>query len=167
MNNSLFAESVQVCSAIAPVNLATAANTGDWFSLANYRRLVFILHKSAGTAGEDPTITLQQATDNSGTGAKALNVTRYHKKQGAALTAIGQYTAVTMSAGNTITNDTLAEEQAIYIVEIDCADLDVANSFLFVQASIADVGSSSQIGGVLALLLDPRYGGGSLPSALS
>jgi hypothetical protein len=171
----MITELMQFASGFVPVNLATAANTGDWFSLANYGRIAFLFHKGAGTAGEDPVITIQQATAAAGTGAKALNVTRVDTKQGADLAAIGTFTVSTSASPatndtfstNTWTNSTLAEEQAIVVIEFRAQDLDVNNGFYFVQASIADVGTNSQIGSLQAILYEPRYPQQVLPSALA
>lgn len=166
MLNAKFWEMVNVCSGFVPVDMQAAANNGDWVNLANYAKLVIVLFKAAGTAGDDPTLTIKQATDASGTGAKALNFTKAAIKQGT-LTAVADYTAISQAAGNTYTNDTLAESQAILIVDIDNKDLDVANGFKFVQASVADVGGNAQLGCCLYFLIDARYAGASLPSGIA
>jgi hypothetical protein len=153
----LFAEEAQLAAGFVPVNLATAANDGDWVSLKNYRHLAVIVFKGAGTAGEDPTITMEQATAVAGTSAKALLFTTLYVKQGADLFAIGTFTKVIQAAAATYTNGTLAEEQAILVIEFNAEDLDVEGGFDCVRARIADVGTSSQIGGILYLLSGPRY----------
>ena len=63
-----FLEKCQIVSGFVPVNLATAVNTGDYVSLKNYGRCAVVFFAAAGTAGDDPTITLTQAQDVSGTG---------------------------------------------------------------------------------------------------
>lgn len=154
--NALFAEQFQVASGFVPVNLATASNPGDWISMKTLERLVIIFFAAAGTAGDDPTITLEQATAVAGTSAKALNFTRIDRKQGSDLLTIGTYTTTTQSAGNTYTNDTSAEEQKIWIVEVKAEDLDVDNGFDCVRATISDVGSNAQLGAMLYIGA-PRY----------
>jgi hypothetical protein len=173
--NCFLTEIMQFASGFVPVNLATAANTGDWISLANFDRVAILFHKGVGTAGEDPVITIQQATAAAGTNAKALNVTRVDKKQGADLTAIGQFTVSTSASPatndtfstNTWTNSTLAEEQAIVLIHFRAQDLDVNNGFYFIQASIADVGTNSQIGGIMVIPYGARYPQQALPSVLA
>lgn len=160
-------EFMQIAGCIVPVNLATAANAGDWVSMADFDRIAIVIFKGVGTAGEDPTITLQQATDASGTGAKALNFVRVDVKQGALLTAIGEFTTTIQTAANTYTNATLAETQAIIVIDVMASDLDVNNSFKFIQASIADVGTDSQIGCGLYLAYGCRYQSKTLPSVLA
>ena len=154
----LFAEEAQLAAGFVPVNMATGANDGDWVSMKHYRHLAIILFKGAGVAGEDPTITLEQATAVAGTSAKALAaITAVYIKQGADLFAIGTFTKVTQVAAATYTNLTLAEEQAIIVIELNAEDLDVEGGFDCVRARVADVGNSSQIGGLLYLLSGPRY----------
>jgi len=165
-HNRAFCEIAQICSGFVPVNLATAANNGDWVNMQYYHKLVVVFFKGAGTAGDDPTLTLLQAMSNSGGSSKALNFTKIWVKQGT-LTSVTQYTLTTQSAANTYTDATSAEVEAIWVVEIDAADLDTANGFKFVQASVADVGSNAQIGALLYLGIDSRYEGSSLQSMLS
>jgi hypothetical protein len=156
---------LQICAGVVPVNLATGANDGDWVSLKNYNHLVVIAFAGAGGAGEPPTLTMEQATAVAGTGAKALTFTKVNVKNGADLTAIGQFTEVTQAAAATYAL-AAGDTQKIVVVEFDAQDLDVANGFDCVRARIADVGSTSQIGMILYLLSEPRYAGKPLPSAI-
>lgn len=144
--NADFAEQVQTVLAFGPVNLATAANNGSYVSLKNFHRATLRFIKGVGTAGEDPIITVTQATDVSGTGAKALNFDRLWIKQHAsALPAT--FTRTTKSTfNNTYTNDTLAEELAVIEIDILPDMLDVDNGFDCVAISVADVGSAAQLG---------------------
>lgn len=150
-----FLEGNQIVSAIVPVDLSTAANNGDWVSLANYNRLTVVVFKGAGTAGDDPVITLKQASDNAGTGAKALNFTTVWSKVGTQ-TGIGQFTKTTQAAANTYTDTVSAEAQGVFVVEVVAEQLDAANDFTHVQVSIPDVGSNAQLGCALYILTEPR-----------
>jgi hypothetical protein len=172
--NRHFVEKNQIASGFVPVNLATGANNGDWVSLKGYGRCAIVLFKGAGTAAQDPTITLEQARTVGGSGNKALDITRVDKKQGAALTSIGTFTKSTAASpatndtfsNNTWTNSTLAEEQAIVVIDVRAEDLDIDGGFDCIQAKIADVGTNSQIAGMLYVLHEPRYGMEALPSAI-
>src|SRR5437773_197251 len=129
---------MQCAMGFAPVNLATAANNSDWVLLARYRRLIILFFKAAAASGtEDPTITLLQAQDNVGTGSKALNIPagRSWTKTDADLTTVGTFTAGAPST-NTLTVASSAQKQAIWMIEIDAADLDVTNGFSAVQANV-------------------------------
>ena len=138
-------QNAQIISAFVPVDLQDGANDGDWVNMENHNHVAVVFFKAAGTAGDDPTLTITQATDNSGSGEKALNFTRVYTKTGAQ-TSTTQFTVVDQSAANTYTDATSAEAQAIWVVEIDAQDLDVTNGFTHVQASVADVGTNAQLG---------------------
>ncbi|MGE4043581.1 MAG: hypothetical protein AB7F35_01915 [Acetobacteraceae bacterium] len=154
--NALLVERTQICAAFGPVDLSAAANNGDWVSLKNFDSCAIIFVKGAGTAGDDPTLTLRQATDASGSSAKALDFTRVDVKQGT-LTALGSFTPVTQAAANTYVDLTSAENAGIYVIEVRADELDVANGFDCVQFSVADVGTNAQLGAALYLLRGPRY----------
>ncbi|WP_337186587.1 hypothetical protein [Phenylobacterium sp.] len=164
-HNNLLVEACQIVSAIVPVNLATAANNGDWVSLKNFDRVTIVVFKGAGTAGEDPVITLQQATAVAGTGAKALNFTRIDKKIGTQ-TGIGAFTTATQAAANTHTDADSAEAEGLFAIEVQASDLDVSNGYDCVQVSIPDAGTNAQIGCALYILRNARFAGAGLPSAI-
>ena len=163
--NSLLAENIQIVSGFVPVDLQAGNNVGDWVSLKYYSRCAIVFFAAAGTAGDDPTITLEQAKDYAGTDGKALNFKRLDVKQGAALTAIGQYTKVTQDAANTYSDGDAAEEQKIWVIEVMDTDLDVNDGFTCIRASIGDVGNNAQHGCMLYMMTGPRYQG-DLPSAI-
>lgn len=149
-------EQMNVAAGSVPVDMAAAAMNGDWVSLKGYDRLLVVLFKAAGTAGDDPTLTIEQAKDVAGTDGKALSFTEIWKKQGA-LASIASWTTVTQSAANTYTDAASAETQAIWAVEIKAADLDVSGGFDCLRATVADVGTGAQLGCLLYLMFDPRY----------
>jgi hypothetical protein len=167
------AENCNPTFAFLPVNMATAANTGDWICLKNYHRCLILLLKDGGAAGEDPTITLQQATDNAGTGEKALTViTEVYYKQTTDLTDDTDsealtFTRTTQTAASTYTDTTSAEDEAIWMIDIKTDLLDVDNGFDYIQASVADVGDTSQIGTVLYIPYEPRYSGQACPAVIT
>ena len=153
---SPFVQNSQIVSGFVPVDMQDGANTGDWVSVENFNHVAIVLFKAAGTAGDDPTLTCLQATDNAGTSSKALNFTRIYVKQGT-LASVANFTLVTQTAANTYTATEAAEEQAIWVVEFDADDLDVSSGFDHVSASVGDVGSNAQLGGCLYLATEPRY----------
>lgn len=156
MGKAQFIENNQIVAGIIPIDLATAANNGDWVSLKHYSHVTCVLYKAAGTAGEDPVFKMQQATAVAGTSAKDLLFDTVYIKAGT-LTSVGTFTKVTQTAATSYTDATHAEVQAIYVVEFDAEDLDVANSFDCVQMSVADVGVAAQIGCGFYILSNPRY----------
>lgn len=164
--NQHFLEKNQVVAGFVPLALTTA-RTGDYVSLKNYGRCAVVFFAAAGTAGDDPTITLTQAKDVSGTSAKALNFTRIDVKQGSDLTTIGQFTTISQAAGNTYTEATSAEAQKIWVLDVLAEDLDVDNGFDCIRAAISDVGTNAQLGCMLYFLHEPRYASATLPSAIA
>lgn len=166
--NQHFLEKVQIAQGFLPVAMNSGANAGDWVSLKGYNRCAIVFFKAAGTAGDDPTITVLQATNVAGSGTtKAVNFTRVDKKQAASnLLAVGEFTTVTQAAGNTFTHADLAEQAAIVVIDIMAEDLDVDGGYTCIQASVADVGTNAQLGCLLYFLHDPREASGTLPSAI-
>ena len=164
--NRFITEKMQIVMGIVPINLASGANNGDWVSLKNYGRCAVVLIKGAGAAGEDPTLTLVQATEVAGTTSKSLTFTRIDKKVGGQ-TTISQFTTVTQAAAATYLDDTTAENELIMIADIKAEDLDVANGYDCLRATIADVGTTSQIGGLIYILHEPRYASPTLPGAIT
>jgi hypothetical protein len=164
--NKLFLEEVQIASGFVPINLATGANAGDWINMKEYAGCAVVFFKAAGTAGDDPTVTLLQALTNGGS-SKALDFTTVFKKQGAALNAIGTFTEVTQALGNTFTHADLAEEQAIIVIDIKADMLDIANGYDWFQASVGDVGTNAQLGCMLYLPYGPRHAAKPLPTAIA
>ncbi|MGE3856989.1 MAG: hypothetical protein AB7G21_08550 [Dehalococcoidia bacterium] len=154
---------------ILPLDLQTARN-GDYVSLKNAGGVSFVVHKGAGTAGDDPDFTVRQAQDVAGTAVKDLEVvTTIYKKQGT-LSAVGTWTKVTQAAGAAYSADaTSAEEEAVYVIEIAADQLDIDNGFDCVTLNVADVGTNAQLGSVLALLWGLRHQTApeSLPSAIA
>lgn len=164
--NALFVEQAQIVAAIVPVDLETGANNGDWVSMKNYERLTVVVFKAAGTAGDDPVLTMKQAQDVSGTAAKALNFTRVDSKVGAQ-TGIGDFTTNTQAAANTYTDAVSAEAQGIFVIDFRSSDLDNAGGFDCVQVSIPDTGSAgAEIGSAFYILWGARYQGAGLKSAI-
>jgi hypothetical protein len=153
-NNSIL-EYMQICEGVLPLALTTA-RTGRVVSLKNYRRCLVALYKGIGTAGDDPTVTLLQGTDIAFGTNKALNFTKIYVKQDLTkLSDVGQWTKVTQAAGNTYTDLTSAEQAAIWAIDVKQEDLDIANNYDCIRASVSDVGTNAQLGCVLYFPYDP------------
>lgn len=148
-------DKVDFVSGLVPINLGSNRSS-DVISLKNHGRCAIILHKAAGSASEDPTITLLQATSVSPSNAKALNFTEVWTKQGT-LSSVGTWTKVTQAAGNEYTNTAASENEAVWLIDIKAEDLDVDNGYDCIQVTIADAGSVNQLGAVMFVLHEPRY----------
>lgn len=158
-------ECVDIVPAFVPVDMQTGANNGQWVNMKYLHKLLCVLFKAGGTAGDDPVFTLKQATSNSGTGAKALNFTRARTKVGAALASLTVQSVATQAAGNTYT-PTSAANPGLIAVEVNPTDLDMANGFNFVQLSIPDTGTNAQLGCAFYLAVH-KYAQNVPPNVLS
>ena len=162
--NANFFECHDVALGFRPVNLATADNNGSWINMAGFEGVAVLFVKAVGTAGDDPTFTLQQATDSSGTGAKDLDFTKVYTKTGTGTSVTGSYTVVDQSAGNTYTNGTLAENAGLVGVWISVAeDMDIGGGFEYIRVQVPDVGSNAQLGTALYIGTGAKYKGAELP----
>lgn len=175
--NQHFCEKNQIAQGFLPVLMNTGANAADWVSMKGYGRMAIVIFKAVGTAGDDPTITVKQALDVSGTTPKALGFTEVRKKQAASnLLAVDQFTKSTSAspatndtftvASGTWTNSDLAEQAAIIVIDIKAEDLDVNNSYDCIQVSIADIGTNAQLGCALYFGHEPRYPKDALDSMI-
>lgn len=89
---------------VAPQDVGTADITGDWFPMADYRRVAAVgLAEASAATDETLTVTLQQATDGSGTGAKDLGaaVTATSAGAGEDMSAVAEAQAEDMDTGFT------------------------------------------------------------------
>ena len=162
-----FVQMVQLVEGVPIVDFQTAANDGDWVSLKEYHNCCVIVITSAGTAADDPTLTMEQATDVSGADAKALNFTVIHTKQAATdLSGTGVNTRVTQAAAATYTEATSAEQVFIWQVDFADTELDAANDFDCLRARVADIGSNAQLGWIGYALYNPRNSQAILLSAI-
>lgn len=158
MPDKLILDRINIVEGWPCVDLQTGANTGDWVSLRHYNRVAVCFVSGIGTNGDDPTLTILQATSAAGAGSKALTFTTIYRKQAATnLAAVPQWTKTTQAAANTYVQTDAAEQSVLWVVEFQAADLDVANGFYYVSATVADVGSNAQPGYLFYLMGDPAY----------
>lgn len=144
-------------SAFPPINLGTA-RTGDVVCLKNYRRCLVLFHKGIGPAGDDPVLTLLQGTDVAFGTNKALNFTTiYTKGDLTQISDVGQWTKVTQAAANTYTDLTSAEQEIQWAIDIKAEDLDIANGYDCIRASLNDTGTTTTVGHIVYLLYDPIH----------
>lgn len=166
IGNSRFAERVNLCIAIKPIDFSGGANAGDWVSLKGYERCAIILVGKVGTSGTDLTVTLNQAQNVAGLNSKALTaITHVDTKEGADLLAIGQYTGVDQAAASTYTFANNEQLDQIYVLDIQGTDLDKDNNYDCLQISV-NQGSAAKLITALYALYDPKFGSDPLPSAI-
>lgn len=174
LNTRLF-ESINIVSAFPAGTDVNTDIDGDWVSLKNYDGCLIYLKKAAGTAGDDITITLAQATAVAGTGSKALTFNHVYARVGAtALTGAGtwtKYSGTALSTLDTVTafgTDLLSDVgEAQFLIDVRASDLDVTNGFdcLKVTSEGDDVANATLTSGDY-ILYNARYPGASPLSAI-
>lgn len=177
MFNTDLMESIQIVSAFpAGTDINTDAE-GDWVSIKNYDGCLVVFKKAAGTAGDDPSIKLEQATAVAGTGGKALTFNHiYHKIGATALTGVGTFTRVDLTTAtddldlvsvNGVDLATDVNETQI-VVNVRASDLDVDNSFDCLRLVIEgdDVGNAT-LASADYILYNCRFPGNPTPSAIA
>lgn len=118
--------------------------SGDWINMEGVERAYLVLIKPAGTAGDDLSIAMNQASDSSGTGSKALTngFTRLWHKIGAPAST-GQWTSVTLSTASSdldlvsVNSVDLATDTSVSVIVtelIPAQHMDTNGGFKFVQA---------------------------------
>ena len=135
--NTRLLESIDIVTLFVPGADINADKTGDWVSLKNYDGCLVCFHKAAGTAGDDPVISLLQATTVSGGSSKALNINHLYAKIGAtALTGVNTFTKYSGTAAATVDlvsafgTDILSDVgESLIVVDVRASDLDVNNGF--------------------------------------
>jgi len=123
-------EQIDVVAAVAPQDIGTADVTGAYVAVGNYRIILATLITEALTDTKLATVELLQATDSSGTGAKAL------------------VSAVTSVADGAVA--VIAE------VGADIDDLDSNNDFAFVAVKVT-CDEAGKLGAATLALGGKRY----------
>lgn len=119
---------------LTAASVATTTTTGAWWSMAKAHHMAVLFVIGAWTAAV--TVNVLQATDNSGSGGKAIGA--------------GKTLAITAPMAN-----------SIQILEVEASELDVANAFnhIAVQAIAAGAGA---ILGATVVRVPIRFGPSSL-----
>ncbi len=129
------------------VDLQDGTNTGDWVNVKNFSRIGVLFVSGVGTDEDDPTLTIQQALTNGGGTTQALNFTVIYTKQAAtSLAGVAAWTRTTQSSANTFTVADSAQESLMWYVEFDSSDLDVADGYDHIRATVNNIGSNAQPG---------------------
>lgn len=177
MMNTDLMESINIVSAFAPGTDINTDAEGDWVSIKNYDGCLVVFHKAAGTAGDDPSIALNQATAVAGTGSKALTFNHiYHKIGATALSAIGTFTKVDLATPTadldlvSVNGSDLLTDvgESLIVVNVRASDLDVDNGFDCLQLVIEgdDVGNAT-LAAAYYVLYNCRFPGNPTPSAIA
>ena len=138
---------------VTPVDLQTA-QTGFPVSMKGAESVAFVLFSAVGTAGDDPIITLREATDGSGTGEQDLAaITSFWYKEGAtALDGSQTWTKVTQTAAATLDTDGNADAENASMVIFEVRADQLSDTFTHVTIDVADTGTNAQLGCAFAIV---------------
>lgn len=158
----LLIENAKIIPAFVPIDITGAGANGDWVHFHHARKAAVVLMKGAW-AGGTSAVTLEQATDASGTSSKALAFS--YQYSGTALTNDSL-------AKNAVTSNTFAlstTANLFHVIEVLAQDLDLANGFDYFRVVCATPGSNADLLAGLYILYDLDYRGlpSTLPTAIS
>ena len=139
--------------------LATTNGDCDYVSLKGYERMTIVIAVDNATTVTGGAVTLKQATDVAGTSEKALGFSTMWANTDVAASDTLTETAVT---SDTFTTNTTDNKNLMYVIELDAADLDVANGFDCVRVDVLLMANA--VGFVQYILHGSRY---SSPVAIS
>lgn len=151
----------QVTTVVAAAGLLLTSTLGDttYVSMKNYRKCQIVIVIADGTTVTGTAVTLKQATAVAGTGEKALAFTRMLANTDYAASKTMVETEVT---SNTFTTQTTNSKDSVYIIDVDAADLDVANGFDCIRVDCTGHAATSPRGCVVLYnLYGARYSGAS------
>lgn len=151
---------VKKASLIAPVR-GTAVGTETYANLANYASANIVVRANVGTSDEDAVLTLVQAKDAAGDGAKALSFSRAAKVADSATSG----DAVELSGLNSSVRIGVTAGDQIWQINVVDTDLDMANDYTHVTVDI-DSSMADTVFSAEADLYHARHTGGvdKLPS---
>jgi hypothetical protein len=119
---------------LAPQTLAAGANDSAWISMAGFRSVLFIVQLGAlNDAAATVDIVIEQATDNAGTGAKALAGRRGAKAA----------TQIVAGAG-------FATGNRLVLLYVRAEEMDVNNGFAFLNCEVTVSAGDTCLAAVVA-----------------
>ena len=139
-----------------------STSTPDYVSMKDYGHLTAIILVDNATTVTGSAITLKQATAVAGTSEKAVTFTTMYANLNIDATDTLVATAVTSSTFTTLTTN---NKNAMYVIELDAADLDINNGFDCVRVGTGD--AAALVLSVLYVLSNPRYAQATPPAAIT
>jgi hypothetical protein len=163
-------EDYDISIGVPPSDLSVAASTGKRVYMGGVHSVDVVLVKAAGTAGDDPAVTLvASSAATGGTSANLATISSYHLKDATALAGTETWAKKAQAAAAVIADPggagTSAEHQQLAVIHVRGEDMPAGKPYL--SLNIADVGANAQLGAVLyithpTIREDPE----SLPAAL-
>ena len=157
---------------VPPKDSTGAAQGGNLPFVSVGKHRDFVVHFFFGNIAGDVNLTLQQAKNVGGNGAKALGFDKIYAVQSDAGDVVDQDKAVPV----TVASDTHAVANATddnyhYMIEMRVDQLDVNNGFDCIRPNMSTPGANACLVCIVVELLNPRYSGeedelGIYPSAM-
>jgi len=152
----VFTERNHIVKGIDPVADAFAGSVAsDVVNLKNYGHVTFLVYKGVGTTGTS-TITVEACSDTTPTTTEAIAFKYRAYTSGD--------TPGTLQTATASGFTTTAGSSQVYAIEVDAQDL-AETGYNYVRLKATEVVDSPVVGAILAILSEPRYASGSLPTA--
>jgi hypothetical protein len=148
---------------VVPVMASDDINAGvdaDSINMAKYHRAAFIL--TFGTLSGDAVLTVHSGAAD---GEKSSALTFYYALASAAIGSEDCDVLASDSTSASLTLTAATYTDKMLVVEIDAADMDVANSEEWLTLSLSDAAASGSCD--VVAILEPRYSGACSVTALS
>lgn len=148
MQNRLAVESIHAVLGVGPVDTTGAGQDTAWMKASKSRKIRFFIATGAW-AGGNAAVTLEQATDVAGAGAKALAMAKYFTNTKA---------DDTMSEVAVVANTfNVGVANKLYIIEVLANDLDINNGFDYIRCRTATPGANADLIAILAEAYDLNF----------
>lgn len=153
----------QIVQLIPPFNATGSASTDVYITTKNAPAVAFIIQTGAWVTSATAAVTLLQSAGVNGASNKACEMDWVYTNAGNTSLSIINATTVVSNTFN------LTTANATYVVELDCATMDINNGYDCVAIHVATPGSNSCVYGVCAVLVGGglRYMSNTPPDAFS
>lgn len=154
---------VQSAKIVAGLDCVTpSTSTPDYVSLKDYQHFTAIITVLNATTVTGSAITLKQATAVAGTSEKALSFAFVWANLDTAASDTLVKTAVTSDTFTTLSTNS---KHAMYVIEVDAAELDTSNGFDCIRVGTGDATAATL--NVTYILSSPRYAQATPPAAIT
>jgi hypothetical protein len=154
----LLAENCKIVEGWAIQTMGGAA-TGDWVSMKGYERAMIVVHITNGNASSGA-LTVQAATDTSGTNGAAMTMTNVWAKTDYVLGTTTATTLTKQTAAATFTTDATITTDQWWIVDIDAAELGLNATSGLPNDAISPrlaLSNAANYSSCMIYLYNPRY----------
>lgn len=149
-----FVENFHILAGLSPSSDIYNGNpASDVISLANYERVVFLIHQLRNATSTAGTATVKPQQVDNVSASNAVDLPFWWAKKTTGASSVWSALAY-VAAGSTFT--TTANEDTIYAVEVDASDL--ADGKKYVQLKLTESVNAPVLGSVIAIGVNPRYG---------